>query len=66
MKQESTWKLRGIFCADSSGISWRFPAEFIGIFGEFIGDETVEDFEGNPWRFSRKIMRNLQRNQGEI
>ena len=48
MKQESTWKLRGIFCAYSLGISWILPAEFMVIFGEFIGDETVEDFEGNP------------------
>ena len=38
---------------DSSGISRIFPAEFIGIFGGFIGDKRVEDFKGNPLRFSR-------------
>ena len=51
---------------DFSWIFRRFPAEFIGIFSRFIGDKTVEDFQGNPWRFSREIMENLLRNQGEV
>ena len=33
-----------------------FPAEFIRIFGGFIGDKSVADFQGNPQRFSRGIM----------
>ena len=53
MKRESMWKLRGIFHVDSLGISRRFPAEFIRIFGGFIGDKSVADFQGNPRRFSR-------------
>ena len=65
-EQKSTWKLRGIFHVDSLGISRRFPAEFIRIFGGFIGDKSVADFQGNPRRFSREIMGNLQRNQREI
>ena len=59
-------KLRGIFHVDSIGISQKFPAELIVIFGGFIGDKTMDDFRGNPWRFSREIMGNLQRNQGKI
>ena len=43
-----------------------FPTEFIGSFGGFIGDKTVEDFKGNPRRFLREIVGNLRRNQGEI
>ena len=50
----------------SMGISQRFPVEFIRIFSEFIGDKSVADFKGNPQRFSREIMGNLRRNQGEI
>ena len=41
---------------ESTGIFWRFPAEFIRIFGGFIGDKTVADFKENPQRFSREIM----------
>ena len=44
---------------DYSGISRRFPAEFIGIFGGCIGDKTVEDFKGNPQRLSREIYREI-------
>ena len=56
VKRESTGKLRGNFRVDSPGIFRRFPAEFIGIFGGFIGDKTVADFKENPQRFSREIM----------
>ena len=63
---ESTGKLRGIFHVDSLGISLRFPAEFMRIFGGFIGDKSAKDFQGNSWRFSGEIMGNLQRDQGEI
>ena len=66
MKRESTWELAGIFHVDSSDVSRRFPAEFIRIFSGFIGDKSVVDFQGNPHRYSREIMGNLQRNQGEI
>ena len=31
-----------------TGILGRFPAEFIGIFGGFIGGKTVTDFKENP------------------
>ena len=51
---------------DSTGIFRRFPAEFIGIFGGFIGGKTVEDFKGNLRRFSREIMGVLQRNRGNF
>ena len=66
VKRESTGKLRGNFRVDSPGIFQRFPAEFKGIFGGFIGDKIVADFKENPQRFSREIMYNLQRIQGEI
>ena len=59
-------EIEGIFHVDSLGISRRFPAEFIRIFGGFIGDKSVADFQGNPQRFSWEIMGNLQRSQGEI
>ena len=49
-----------IFRVDSSGISLKFPAEFIWIFGGFIGDKTVDDFKGNPRRFSGELSGNLQ------
>ena len=54
------WKLREFFRVDSSGISLKFPTEFIWIFGGFIGDKTVHDFKGNPRRFSGEISGNLQ------
>ena len=50
VKRESTRTLRGIIPVDSSRISRIFPAEFIEIFGGFIGDKRVEDFRGNPLR----------------
>ena len=56
VKRESTGRLRGNFCVDSPGIFRRFPAEFIRIFGGFIGDKTVADFKENPQRFSREIV----------
>ena len=59
-------EIGGNFRVDFPGIFQRFPAEFIGIFGGFIGDKTVADFKENPQRFSREIMLNPQRNQGEI
>ena len=34
----------GTCCMDSSGISRRFPAEFIGIFGGFIGEKNSGGF----------------------
>ena len=65
MKRESMWKLRGIFHVDSLEISRRFPAEFVRILGGFIGDESVADLQGNPRRFEREIMGDLQRNWGK-
>ena len=66
MKRESTQKLKGIFRTDSAGIFRRFPAEFLGIFGGFIGDKTVEDFRGilaefqeKSWEIYREIGGNL-------
>ena len=47
------WKLGGVFHVDSLWISPRFPAEFIRIFGRFIRDKSLADFQGNPRRFSR-------------
>ena len=37
-------EIEGNFYVDSLGISRRFPAEFIRIFGGFIGDKSVADF----------------------
>ena len=62
VKLASKLKLRGILPMYSSGIYRRFPPEFIGNFGGFMGDKTVVNFKGNPREFSRKITRNLQRN----
>ena len=59
VKMELELELRGIFHVDSLGISRRIPAEFIRIFGGFIGDKSVGDFQGNPRRLSREIMGNL-------
>ena len=56
VRGESIGKLRGNFCVGSPGIFRRCPAEFIGIFGGFIGDKTVADLKENPQRFSREIM----------
>ena len=63
VKLASTLKLRGILPMDSSGIYRRFPPEFIGNFGGFMGDKTVVNFKGNPRSSQKKITRNLQRNR---
>ena len=67
VKRESKQKLKGIFRTDSAGIFRRFPAEFLGIFGGFIGDKTVEDFRGilgesqeKSWEIYREIGGNLR------
>ena len=54
VKRESTWKLRGVFHVDSCGFSQRFPAEFMRIFGGFIGV-----------RFSGDSLEILKRNHGK-
>lgn len=55
-------------CVEAVGhlISRRFPAEFIGISGGFIGEKKAEHFKWNRRGFSGEIIGNLQRNQGEI
>ena len=56
VKREYMGKLRRNFRVDSPGIFRGIPAEFIGIFGGFIGDKTVADFKENPRIFSREIL----------
>ena len=59
MKRESTWNLGEYFAWILQGFSGD-SAKFIGIFGGFIGDEPVDDFKGNPRRFSREIYRKIR------
>ena len=65
VKLASKLKLRGILPMDSSGIYRRFPPEFIGNFGGFMGDKTVVNFKGNPrssQEKSHEIYRGIGRN----
>ena len=58
-------KLRGVFRMDSSGISLRFPAEFVGIFGGFIGDIqkwVLSRILGDSQKNSRNIYREIREN----
>ena len=64
VKLDSILKLRGILPMDSSGIYRRFPAEFIGNFGGFMGDKTVVNSKGNP-RSSQEKSQEIYKGIGE-